>query len=102
MRRLRHTFWLVQKSSEAYRFIIEVPELSSGPGKDSLHRNSRTARYNINHQMCAAIQQMGCGPTDVHTLTGFLDLPSSAKDHLHLAVVEKTLGAAQEKIRDKM
>ena len=42
---------------------------------------------------------MGYGPTDAKTLVGFLELPSSAKIDAHLAVVEKTLGPVQEKMK---
>ena len=74
----------------------EVPALEIKGGKDSvksmMHGNSKTAVFCINHQLCAAMQVMGCGGTDAKTLTGFLDLPSSAKIDQHLAIVEKTLG----------
>ena len=63
--------------------------------KQSMHKNSKTALYCINHQLCAAMQSMGYGGTDAKTLAGFLDLPSSAKIDQHLAVVEKTLGPVQ-------
>ena len=89
-----------RRSRKPHSFSIEASELSSGPVKKSLHGNSRTARYSVNYQLCAAIQQMGCGRTDAKTLLGFLDLPSSAKIDAHLAVVEKTLGRIEITVKD--
>ena len=42
---------------------------------------------------------MGCGPTEAKTPVGILELPSRAKIDAHLAVVEKTLGPVQEKMK---
>ena len=44
---------------------------------------------------------MGCGATGVKILTGFVDLPSRDKIDKHIAVVEKNLGSAQERMREE-
>ena len=90
-----------KRERKPHCFSVDAVQISKGPVKDALHPNSRTAKYSINHQLCAAIQQMGCGATGVKMLTGFLDLPSSGKIDKHVAVVEKTLGSVQERMREE-
>ena len=63
--------------------------------KESLHKNSKTSLFCVNHQLCATMQSMVCGGTDAGTLAGFLDLLSNAKIDHHLVVVEKILGPVQ-------
>ena len=95
-----------KRERRPHSFSIEAPQLVGGAKsvKESLHKNSKTSLFCINHQLCAAIQSMGCGGTDARTLAGFLDLSSSAKIDQHLAVVEKSLGPVQvemQKVSEK-
>lgn len=39
--------------------------------------NARVKPYAVNYHVAAIMQVMGCGNSDVATLTGFLDLPTS-------------------------
>ena len=55
--------------------------------KESLHKNAKTPLFDLNYQLCASMQAMGCGPTDATTLTGFLDLPSTSKIVRHLCLL---------------
>ena len=89
-----------KRKNKPHHFTVNALEISDGPVKQKLHQNSKTAKYSINHQLCAAMQQMGCGPSDVKMLTGFMDLPSSARIDKHMAVVEKALGSVQEEMRE--
>ena len=89
-----------KRARKPHCFSVDAVEIAKRPVKDGLHPNSKTARYSINHQLCVAIQQMGCNASNVKTRTGFLDLPSSGKIDKHIAVVEKSLGSVQEKMRE--
>ena len=99
MGRCNNYFWSLWQHRKPHKFTVEVSQISSGPVKDGPHGNSKTALYGINHKLCDAIQKMGCGPINAKTLFGFMELPSRAKSHAHLAVVEKNLGAVEEKMK---
>ena len=51
--------------------------------------------------MAAAMQQMGAGVTDVQTLCGFMDLPTSASCHHHIRQAEAVGGPIQLSLQGK-
>ena len=57
--------------------------------------------YALNYQLCAAMQQMGNGPTDMGELAGFLDFPCANKVSLHMQQTESILGPIQDQLRDE-
>ena len=65
----------------------------------AFHGNARVQLYALNYQLAAAIQQMGCGPTDSIKLSGFLEMGCGDKIERNLAKIEKVIGPMQEELR---
>ena len=68
--------------------------------RDGLHGNSRVARYAVNYQLTAAIQQMGCGSVDAVKLAGFLEMGCGDRIDRNIAAIESLMGPMQEKLRE--
>ena len=70
--------------------------------KNKLHGNAKGKRYALNYKVVAAMQQMGCGSSNMGTLSGFLDLPSKADTvSYHLKHAEQILGTSQLELKEK-
>ena len=74
-------------------FRIDADKISFS---NNFHANSRAKKFAINYKVVGAMQQMGCGNTDITTLSVFLDLPTSAAVVTWtLREVEAVLGPVQ-------
>ena len=61
-----------------------------------MHGSQRAKTFAINYKLAAAMQQMGCGSTDIATLAGFLDIPVSwSSVARHMKAVEEVMGPIQ-------
>ena len=78
-----------------------MPKMVGSSIRKNLHKNMKSQQYAINYQLCAAIQQMGCGPSDAIMLAGFLDMSSGDKIKRALQQVEKVLGPVEEKLKEE-
>ena len=66
---------------------------------ESVHKNAHSKLYAINYQLCAAIQQMGCGSSDAIQLAGFLEMACGDRVKRTLQQVEEVMGPMQERLR---
>ena len=66
-------FGLCSKKKNSHVFRIDADKISFA---NNFHANSRAKKYAINYKVVGAMQQMGCGATDITTLSAFLDLPT--------------------------
>ena len=70
--------------------------------KRKLHGNTKRKRYVLNYKVVAAIQQMGCGSSNMGTLSGILDLPSKNDTvSYHLKHTEQILDVVQLELKEK-
>ena len=89
-----------KRERHAHTFQI-VPQMVGSSIRKNLHKNMKSQQFAINYQLCAAIQQMGCGPSDAIMLSGFLDISSGDKIKRALQQVEKILGPVEEKLKEE-
>ena len=88
-------FGLCAKKSRSHIFRVDAEKIGAGVRKD-FHPLARGKQFSLNYKLCAAIQQMGCGTSDVATLAGFLELPSTGSSIAkQLKNVEGVMGKVQ-------
>ena len=89
------------RKRQPHTFTLPDKKIANADIKSSLHGNAKVAQYAINYQLMAAIQAIGCGPTDAMSLVSFMDLPSGSKMQSMLAKVEKVMGEVQLSKKDE-
>ena len=87
-------FGFCARPRKPHVFCIEANKIGPDICK-TFHGNARGKHYAANYKMAAAMQQMGVGETDIETLCGFMDLPSSASCHNHIRQAEAMAGPIQ-------
>ena len=69
-------YGLCGKKKRSHVFRIDADKIGVEMRR-KMHGNQRAETFSINYKLVAAMQQMGCGSTDIATLAGFLGIPSS-------------------------
>ena len=93
-------FGFCSRARKPHIFRIEADKISAEIRK-TFHGNAKGKQYAANYQMAAAMQQMGVGVTDVQTLCGFMDLPTSASCQHHIRQAEAVAGPIQIDLQKK-
>ena len=94
------TFGCCSCSNKSHMFTIKADKVGVELRKTS-HRNAKGKHYTANYQMEAAMQQMDVRTTDIQTLCGFLDSPTSASCHHHIKQAETVLGPVQIRLQEE-
>ena len=89
-----------KRERKPHSFHVE-PRMVSSSIREKIHKNNYAQKYAVNFQLCAAIQQMGCGPSDTIQLAGFLELSTGEKIKRTLKQVEEVLGPIQETLKSQ-
>ena len=84
------------RERKLYTFEI-VPKIVATSFHENIHKNSCAKLFATNHQLAAAIQQMGCKPSDDITLVDFFGSGTHQKNNDFLKKVKK-FGLIQEKL----
>ena len=88
-------FGLCSKKKNSHVFRIDAEKVVAS--KNKFHGNTKIKKFAINYKIAAAMEQMGCGTTQIAMLSAFLDLPPSwATVNWHLREIESVLGPVQE------
>ena len=86
------------KERKPHSFEI-APKMISRRFRATLHKNSKAKLFAINYQLAAAMQQMGCGPSDARVLVGFLEVAHGESIMKMLKNIEGVIGPIEENIR---
>ena len=86
-------FGVCSRERKPHKFSIMADEISSKISS-TFHHHAKGKKLSLNYQLSAAIQQMGCGPADIHTLCGFLGLCGKSIAH-HTKQAEHVMGKVQ-------
>ena len=88
-------FGICERKIRSHTFRVDADEVGNRI-KKNLNGNAKSKRYVLNYKAVAAMQQMGCGTSDMANLSAFLDLPTNADNiNYHIKSVEKVLGKEQ-------
>ena len=83
------------KKHRSHVFRVDAEQIGEAVRK-TFHKNSKGKQFSVNYKVAVALQQMGCGTTDVATLAGFVDLPSSGSAiEKQIKQVERVIGEIQ-------
>ena len=94
-------FGVCARRQNAHVFRVNSPLIAGNIRKD-FHGSAKGKTFGLNYQLGAAIQQMGCGSTDVATLVAFLDLPTSwSTISSHMKQCESVMGPVQIAMADE-
>ena len=67
----------------------------------TLHGNKKAGKYTLNYKLTAAMKEMGNGVSQMETLCGFLDLPSSTSICSHIESAEEVLGKVEIEVMNR-